>query len=96
MATYDVKKQEWWEWHKRNPHVWEMFERFTQEAIARGVTKMSHWLVINRIRWEVSVSTFGNEFKISNDFIAFYARLWKAKHPAHQDIFNTKKMKGES
>jgi hypothetical protein len=93
--TYEEKKLEWWEWHQRNPEIWLMFEKFTEEAIARGVKKMSHWLVINRIRWEVSIATFGNEFKISNDFIAFYARMWNALHPQHKDIFTTKKMKGE-
>ena len=39
--------------------------------------------------------TTGEDFKISNDYIAFYARLWKAKHPQHKDLFTTKRMIGE-
>lgn len=39
--------------------------------------------------------TTGEDFKISNDYIAFYARLWKARHPAHKDLFNIKRMIGE-
>ena len=93
--TYQEKKQEWWEWHQRNPSVWHYFEKFTKEALAKGVTKMSHWLIINRIRWEVAISTSGGDFKISNDYIAFYARMWNALHPAHKDLFTTKKMIGE-
>jgi hypothetical protein len=34
--------------------------------------------------------------KISNDYIAFYARLWKALHPEHKDLFTTKRMIGET
>lgn len=39
--------------------------------------------------------TTGNEFKISNDFIAFYARLWMETYPEHKDLFNIKRMVGE-
>jgi hypothetical protein len=92
---FEQKKKEWWEWHKANPQVWQYFERFSMEAVAKGRKKISHWLIINRIRWEVNIVTTGEDFKISNDYIAFYARLWKAKHPQHKDLFTTKKMIGE-
>jgi len=93
--TYEEKKQAWWEWHKENPKVWEYFERFSLEIVKMRRKKVSHWLIINRIRWEVYMETTG-EFKISNDYIAFYARLWKAKYPQYADLFNTKKMIGET
>lgn len=93
--SYEEKKKAWWEWHKANPQVWHYFERFALEAVNRRVKKISHWLIINRIRWEIYFETEGGEFKISNDYIAFYARLWKAKYPQHKDLFNTKRMIGE-
>jgi len=98
LALHDdflARKQAWWEWHQKNPQVWMMFERFSFEAVNRGRKKISHWLIINRIRWETAILTTGSDFKISNDYIAFYARLWKAKYPMHEDLFNTKKMIGE-
>ena len=93
--TYEEKKAIWWEWHKANPMVWEYFERFSLEVVKMGRKKVSHWLIINRIRWEVYFETTGADFKISNDYIAFYARLWKKRHPEHADLFNIKKMIGE-
>ena len=93
--TYEEKKAIWWEWHKANPQVWDYFERFSLEVVKMGRKKVSHWLIINRIRWEVYFETTGADFKISNDYIAFYARLWKKRHPEHADLFNTKKMIGE-
>jgi hypothetical protein len=96
MKTFQEKKEAWWEWHKGNPHVWQLFERFAYEAVNKGRTRISHWLIINRIRWETNIVTTGEDFKISNDYIAFYARLWKAKHPQHKDLFTTKRMIGET
>jgi hypothetical protein len=88
--SFDQRKKEFWDWHKANPKVWDYFERFSLEAVKTGRKKVSHWLIINRIRWEVYLETTGEDFKISNDYIAFYAR-----HPEHKDLFNIKKMIGE-
>ena len=93
--SFEERKRDWWRWHTDNPEVWQLFERFAFEAVSKGRTRISHWLIINRIRWEVSIVTNGVDFKISNDYIAFYARLWRAKHPAHKDLFNIKRMIGE-
>jgi hypothetical protein len=69
-------KREWWEWHKKNPHVYELFKRFSMQAINCGHRNLSAWLIVNRIRWETSVETQGDDFKINNDYIAYYARLF--------------------
>jgi len=94
--SFEERKQIWWYWHKENPQVWQYFEKFALEAVRLGRNKVSHWLIINRIRWEVTIVTTGSDFKISNDYIAFYARLWQAKYPQHKDLFNTKRMIGET
>ncbi len=86
-------KQKWWAWHKNNPHVYELFKRFTNEAIARGHVNLSAWLIINRIRWETSIITKGEDFKISNDFIAYYSRLFMHEFPQYKGFFRTKTLK---
>ena len=95
-STFEQRKKDWWEWHKANPEVWQYFEKFSLEAIQRGRKKISHWLIINRIRWEVNIVTTGEDFKISNDYIAFYARLWIALYPQYKDLFTIKRMIGET
>jgi hypothetical protein len=94
IPTFDARKREWWAWHKANPHVWELFERFAWEAVHNG-QKLSHWLIANRIRWETYIVTTGEEFKFPNEHIAFYARLWRALYPEHKDLFRIKRMDGE-
>lgn len=75
--------------------IWKYFEQFSLQALAHGKRRISHWLIINRIRWEVYIVTTGKDFKISNDYIAFYARLWIKTYPQHADLFKIKRMIGE-
>jgi len=90
-----ARKQEWLDWHTANPMIWKMFEQFAFQAVKMNRKKISHWLIINRIRWETSIMTTGSEFKISNDYIAFYARHWRETYPMHKNLFNIKRMIGE-
>jgi hypothetical protein len=86
-------KQKWWEWHNTNPHIYDLFERFALDAIELGHKSLSAWLIVNRIRWETAVVTFGDPFKISNNHIAYYARLFMVKHPQHDGFFKVKPLK---
>lgn len=91
----DERKQKWWAWHKKNPQVWDKFEEYSLKAIASGRTKYSQWAIINRIRWNAEIETKGGEFKISNDYICFYARLFHARYPKHNKFFSLKALKEE-
>jgi len=93
---YENLKSKWWEWHLKNPEVCELFDKFTFHAIKRGHKKMSAWMIINRVRWETSVVTYGNPFKISNDFISMYARYFMHRYPQHKGFFKTKTIYGEN
>jgi hypothetical protein len=92
---FAVRRQEFDKWHANNPLVWKYFEQFSFDALASGRKRISHWLIINRIRWEVYLTTTGVDYKLSNDVIAFYARLWRETYPQHKTLFKIKRMKGE-
>jgi hypothetical protein len=94
-TPFHLRQREFNEFNAANPEVWQHFERFTMEAIQAGHRKISHWLIINRIRWEVMITTTGGDYKISNDHIAFYARLFVKVHPQYRFIFNLKRMRDE-
>jgi len=95
VATCTPARQRWLEWHRQNPHVYALFKEFTFQAILRGHRRLSAWLVVNRIRWETTVETNGGDFKISNDFIAYYSRLFMEEHPEYSGFFRTKPLKEE-
>ena len=88
-------KQKFLDWHRDNPHVYDLFKRFSFEAIERGHKNLSAWLIVNRIRWETSVVTQGSDFKISNNNIAYYSRKFMQDHPEYDGFFRTKPLKEE-
>ncbi len=88
-------KQEFWAFHKANPSVYKEFEKYTNVAIDRGAKHLSHWLVIGRIRYETAIETNDPDYKINNNYIAFYARLFMALNPQHDGFFKTKLTKQE-
>jgi hypothetical protein len=85
--------REWFKWHRGNPEFFILFEWFTTEAISKGHNNLSGWLIANRVRWETSIVTKGNEYKIKNDFIALFARLFMVRHQEYVGFFRTKRMK---
>lgn len=76
-----------------NPQVYDLFKQFSFELIATGKKKSSAWLIANRLRWETAIKTTGDDFKISNDFIALYARKFMRNYPIYRGFFVTKPMK---
>jgi len=86
-------KERWWAWHKENPEFYELFKKFTFQAIHKGHHNLSAWLVANRIRWETMIVTTGDEYKINNDFLALYSRLFMHDYPDYAGFFRTKPMK---
>lgn len=81
-------------WHYRQePEVFSMFESFAMQMFRANRIKGSAWLIANRMRWETSISTNTEPFKITNDFISLYARLFMARHPHTLGFFRTGEMK---
>jgi hypothetical protein len=82
----DDLKERWWVWHKDNPEFYDLFKRFTFEAIRKGHRRLS-------ASTESMIVTTGNEYKISNDFIALYARLFMFEYQDYKGFFRTRPMK---
>lgn len=84
------------EYHERNPHVWVLFRRFTLEAIASGRSRIGAKMIAERIRWETFIrASNGDDFKINNNFTAYYARRFMAEYPEHEGIFQTRASKAD-
>lgn len=76
-----------------NPEVWELFEKFTNQYIARGNNRGSAEMIINVIRWHTDVQTNDVQFKINNDMKPYYARKYAKHHPDRKDFFSFRKSK---
>ena len=79
------------EYHKEHPEVWENFVRFTLEKVKAGYKHYSAMGVWQRMRWELSVGADGeSEFKINNNYVPFYARLFHRAFPQYAGFFRTR------
>lgn len=80
-------------YHGKNPQVYERFMELTFKMLQTGRSQYSAWAIFNVIRWDHDMSTTGDMFKISNDYIAIYARVFMLDFPEASGFFNTKEMK---
>ena len=80
--------------HAEHPEVWDLFVRFTKEILNRGFKHYSVNAIFERIRWEVDTAGSSNslcEFKLNNNYRAFYARRFMRMHPQHEGFFRTRR-----
>lgn len=86
-------QERFWKFHLDNPQVYILFEKFTLQLIARGFKHYSADAVMHRVRWETSVETTGDLWKINNDHTAYYSRRFMANHPEYSGFFRTRTTK---
>ena len=80
----DELREECQAFHEAHPRVWELFNRFTRELIARDCQHGGVGNVWERIRWEtIEAQTGESEFKLNNNHRAFYARRWMKINPQY-------------
>ena len=72
------------QWVKKYPEVYEMFRRFTQEAMARG-RSFGIGLIAERVRWECFF-LYDEEYKINNNYRAYIARRLLREFPKLSDF----------
>jgi len=80
--------------HAENPHIYELFKRFTFEAIMAGREHFSVISIFERIRWYTDVETKGDPFKINQNFAAYYGRMFMKDFPVYDGFFRTRKLRG--
>lgn len=86
----DRLEKKWKEFHESNPHVFELLEKYTFEAIEAGRNNYSINAIFERIRWHTDIETKGDQFKLSNNHRAYYARHFHKMHPKHDGFFRTR------
>jgi hypothetical protein len=83
-------RAEFQEFNAAHPEVYAMFERFALEALRfrRVIGAKAVW---ERMRWETSVgSEQAEDFRLNNNFTAYYSRLFMERHPEHVEAFETR------
>lgn len=80
--------------HRDNPSVYKSFVRFALEA-ARRRPYFSARAIIQRMRWETMIEENSKStFKLSNNWVAYYARKFMKDYPQHEGFFRTRTYNG--
>lgn len=79
-------------YHLKHPEIYLQFREMALQIRNTGKTKYSAWTIINVIRWNYDLMN-DEVFKINNDFIALYARLFIHHNPHFEGFFELRTMK---
>ena len=82
-------------YHKDHPEVWNLFKQYAEQMYTAGRKKYSAWAIISRIRWDHDIEKT-EEFKISNGYIALYARMLEAVVPKFKFFFQLRPLGGRA
>lgn len=79
---------------RENPHVYAHFVNFARKARNAGFKSYSSKAIIERIRWHLNVETVRHdEFKINNNYTAYYARKMMQEFPEYKFFFVTREVR---
>lgn len=77
------------EFHADNPRVYDVLVRLAREWVAAtGHPKLGIKTLYERARWEIALATSDADFKLNNNWTAFYARLIMHNEPDLDGMFD--------
>lgn len=76
--------------HEANPHVFRKLEDLALAAKAAGRGRLGIAALFERLRWWAKFETTDGEFKLNNNYRAFYARALMDAHPELHRFFEVR------
>lgn len=86
-STYEDRADDFRAFHKANPHIYTAIVDKCREARDRGFKRWSMDAILNVLRWDRSVKTHNDGFKISNNHRSFYAIMVENRNPDLRGFF---------
>lgn len=82
--------QQFRKFHRENPDVYRRLLELALQLRAKGHTKGSIAMLFEVLRWEYALATTDADFKLNNNYRAFYARLLMTHEPRLRGFFETR------
>jgi len=77
--------------HQENPQVYRELVRLARAwQSRRGTGKVGMKMLFEVLRWQLAMSTTGDDFKLNNNYTSYYARLVMAENPDLRGLFQTR------
>lgn len=79
--------------HKHNPQVYQALRHLAINLVASGRKRGSINQLFEVLRYEYSLRTKGDEYKLNNNYRSYYARLLMNNEPALRGWFETRDLR---
>ena len=73
--------------HEANTLVYQTFCRRAFQMIQSGRKHYSARAIMEVVRWDIDLKTDDKEFKLNNNHIPYYARMFMLAYPQHDGFF---------
>ncbi len=92
VTRYEEIREAWLLFHARNPIVYEELCKIAFGLLDRGRSRYGISGLFEVLRWKRAMFTVADpDFKLNNNFRAFYARLLMASEPRLAGFFEVRK-----
>lgn len=86
--------KKFFEFHQQNPAVYEVV-RLARMTRAAGYPQYGIGALWEVARWHINMRTVGDEFKLNNNYRAYYARYIMSREPDLRGFFNLRELRHE-
>ena len=96
MNNGNLKRVKFMKYDAAHPQTWELFVRFTTDAINAGCKNLSMRMLFRRMHWEtITNKSFYDELKISKNYNPYYAQKFHRMFPQHDGLFRARFIPGD-
>jgi hypothetical protein len=90
-----VLESKFQEYHADNPQVYAKLREYALLAKHSGRKRLGIGALYERLRWYSTVEAKGDDFKVNNNYRAYYARLLMKEEPELAGFFETRTSKAD-
>lgn len=82
--------------HHQNPWVYQELVTLARQGVAAGHTRLGMKQLFEVLRWNHSLETIGEPWKLNNNYTAWYSRLIMQRESDLAGVFETRRLAPES
>jgi len=84
------------DFHNKNPHIYDRLREMAFTLKGHGRKKYGIASLFEVLRWQHATSTTSSDFKLNNNYRAYYARLLMENEPELDGFFHVRVQHGTS
>lgn len=87
------KEAKFWTFHHENPQVYDELTRLARKARSQGRHRLGIRMLWEVTRWNLTIETTSNDFKLNDHYHSRYARLIMKREPDLSGVFELRELK---